>query len=168
MKKLLNSVWGIAGLCIIGAVLIGWRIVIPVMQSNNSEFVDEDAGFGEEDDWLEAETSIEAVRHTLTAVDASTVNWNPAPLRDPFAVQRAINKTDIELLQTQQAKDASYRPTLNALVSGSHSKLAIIDGKVVVKGDRVANYLVTSIGTQGVGLLHQLDGTSSLITVNRR
>ena len=165
MKQLLNSAWGIAGLCAIGIALVAWRIVVPLVGTTDEGF--DAALVSVEDDWLDADISIEAVRHTLTAVDATALTWESTPFRDPFTPGRVISDTDLAGVKVERPVSAR-RLTLDALVAGSQSKFAVIDGEVVVKGDRVSDYLITDITARGVRLLHESDGTNSLITVSER
>lgn len=163
MKRFLNSVWGIAVLCVIGIGLITWRVVLPLVGTTG------DMGFAsmdEEDDWLEEVEDIEAVRHTLTAIDVKSLKWNAAPARDPFAVQRDIDPAELTAVQTQLT--TIRRPSLDALVSGSSSKLAIIDGELVGEGDRIGGYRVASIGVGGVRLLDEASGVAEVIRMNKR
>ncbi len=163
MKKFLNSVWGVALLCVIGAGLVVWRVVLPLVDAaGDAQF----ASMDEEDDWLEEAGDLEAVRHTLTAIDVADVRWNATPSRDPFAVQHDIDPRDLDRVQTKLT--VAPRPSLDALVSGSSSKLAIIDGEVVSEGDRVAGYRVASIELGGVRLLNETNGVSEIIRVNQR
>ena len=148
MKKLLNNIWAVAGLAALGSLLVVARLVLPLLGGNDDPLDYSD----EEDDWLVDETELEVERMALTSVDASEITWIVAPYRDPFAKQQTLKQTDLHSVQEQLAKTTRHQPRLDALVSGSYAKLAVIDGQIVAEGDQVSGYRVAQIGSSNVRL----------------
>ena len=161
MKKLLNNVWAVAAMAALGGLLVVARLIAPLLSGDEdfSDYADH------EDDWLLDETELEVERLALKSVDASEIAWIVAPSRDPFAKQQTLKQADLHSVQKQIGTTARRRPRLDALVSGTYSKLAVIDGRIVAEGDQVSGYRVAQIGSSNVRLRDQLTDEIAHIAV---
>jgi hypothetical protein len=160
-KNLLNNPWVIATLCLVAGGMV-YMNVAPPMFSDAAQLADANV---DTEDWLVVEEQIQGTRYKLRAVDAIELTWNASPQRDPFtfAGTPAAAATIPDTAETTQK--APSQPRLTALVAGTDSRLAVVDGRIVAEGDSVSGHRVRQITPQGV-LLETPRTQNIFLTVN--
>ena len=172
MKNLFNNQWFIAMLAICAALLLARSIVVPLMGSTDvvaagpevefydealldDEIVDGRPGDGPLDglpvsdgDAADALRILEPARTSRSVLNRQ-LTWNWHPSRDPFSAL-SDNVRDGGASVANQTPIPDGLPRLGALVAGPSSLLAVLGDQVVAEGDRVGDYLVTSIQRDGV------------------
>lgn len=163
-KVSLSNRWVVASLLALASGLVYWNVA-PYLFPPGTDLTNYDLDIV--DDWMtETEREIDEVRFDLRTVSASSITWDESPVRDPFKAvpNQGIDTVSKIVLATREENSATTSPRLDALVAGTDSRLAVIDGQILGEGDRWAGYRVQSITAAGVVL--KSSSENLVLTVN--
>ena len=160
----LNKPWVVAALSAGALGLMAMNLVPMFLQSDQSTALDGE--FDDEDDWLAQEVEIDVARLELRKINATAVEWDRYPARNPFAAEPSSASAQQTIVATPTSSPAGVRKTnrLDGLVVAADFEFAVIDGEIVTVGDNLGAYTVTEISAAGVRL--RSDGrTDSLLAL---
>ncbi len=84
------------------------------------------------------------------AVNIGGLSWRAAPQRDPFSPRAGAEAAGARPALDPGEPQTPALPTLDALVAGPESLLAVLDDRIVREGDELRGYRVVRISLDGV------------------
>jgi len=162
MTKSMKKTGIIIGLASLAIYIVVKNIVMPLMTKKNiSHEVIDIPGMES------TSQSIQLADHALKATDIKALFWINIPQRNPFSSILKVKANEIEELRANhqaivnEAKSITTEavsiepepiPQLSGLISSKHSRLAVVNGKILAEGDSIDGYQVIQIMSHRVKL----------------
>ena len=140
------------------------NIISPLLESSDSTYDEQPIDVpGIEPAGIEINSSDQQAASSqlmsgFNKVETGKLFWNEKLQRDPFSVHilnRQENNSVNRLAQNSSARKVRRtRLNLTAVIKGTDSKFAVINGKVVKLGEVISGYRLEQINTYSVVLAH--------------
>lgn len=190
MKKLFNSPYFIVALVCVAGYFIYTNAIAPMISDSNAveenppEFIES----------LDQQAEPSTIQHhqslAIRSVDIKSLYWNESPKRDPFKpklkilkkdiaeavkirkkidkkAKKIVKKTKLDLKKQKHHLKPEILPVLSGLVSGSSTRQAILDGKIVSEGQNIKQFRIVAIEKNGVLIKSNRRGSEYFLSASQ-
>ena len=180
---MLNNRWFVLVLAAAAVLLVGLRVVKPILDNADEEIVipddpdyyavdiDSDLTGTGIDTALQG-AQFDSAQRAIRSIDVDALHWDERPARDPYAPAARVAATDRNALDAVVARaipvSAIRWPTVSAVVDSRQHQFAVIDGVIRRPGDQFNGFRLAAIETRTARIQHAASRQVKQVKVDAR